>query len=52
MGSDSGGDDCESLATLLVVAIAAIVTRKPDTLVVEAGDSHRPRHVVVVDARD
>ena len=57
IGSDSGGDDYENLATLLAIAIAAFAMHKTQTtitpllVVVKNEDSRRLGHVVV-DARD
>ena len=52
MGSDSDGDDYESPATLLAVAIAHSPNTRCTLLVlVEGEDSRRLRHLVV-DARD
>ena len=55
MGSDSDGDDCEGVATLLAVAIAAFakVSKSRYTFVVEDEDSRGLQHVVDVrDRRD
>ena len=53
MGSDSDGDDYESLANLLAVAMAAFAsTRNTILVLVEDEDNRRLRHVGARDRRE